>query len=427
MGKRKPSSRRVKSKRRRQDSREEGDRSGAEEGSSDESPATDGPGPAPRYPVRKKLPPQEFWKAPPSSQPVSSQRGSSGPAADKQPWRKTKRGQSPVPVKDDDSASSSDESELEEPYVGGTNAITVGPANIALLTYKAASESAVKKSYIYQVLQKISTNKIFKTFLQGVAGQKPDWRQTAREQRKLPENKRSIDESVLDRLEGVEKSASIAVVDRNGFPDGEDDIGPATYNSITHTIEIQNVHDTDGSLSADYWACFKSALFELCNASQRHVSLAVDRAAEKGELDCVSFVLAVEVVELKSGEIFDNLWDKVSTDKDCCTAVDPETGEARAVKAPRSRYRDTGTTRLDRLNTSIGHGHADQFIQGWYQQYSDAYGQRPESGTFTQQRLKKLGITVTQEEVKAMQARVASWLKNPQGVDSDEDDPEFFP
>ncbi|XVQ89446.1 hypothetical protein ACQP2K_19120 [Microbispora siamensis] len=248
----------------------------------------------------------------------------------------------------------------------------------------ADTQDEVESDYLYQAIRKIRDSPIFSALLDEVTKHAPDdWATLAADQLSLNPDKRSMPDEVLNRMARLGPSVGIVVVDSDGFAGMGDP--PVAYNSTTHVIEHAKptAKQAPSALKngGGYWAYLRGVVFELCNASQRPILQAIDRQAEAGDLDAISFTLAKEVLETTSEERHDGLMQLVLKDRSFRSTRDEGATTTTELALPSTKkmlYAEISADRTDRLRNSIKVGHALGYLEVWKRDFADTYkGRHP--------------------------------------------------
>ncbi|GAA0415258.1 hypothetical protein Acor_59300 [Acrocarpospora corrugata] len=169
----------------------------------------------------------------------------------------------------------------------------------------------------------------------------------------------------------VQGGSNILMIDCTGM-----DAVSTNYNAFLHTINVAGVLKGNPEYlapPADYFVYFRRALFELCNATAGSKLRNIYQQATAGDLDCLNFVLSIEIVECASEDMFIGLWQKVMADEECCTVLTAD-GPKR-LKAPRSGYSGAGLTGdlQNRIKDQWKAKHIEYYINIWVANYRAAY------------------------------------------------------
>src|SRR5262249_40741673 len=153
------------------------------------------------------------------------------------------------------------------------------------------------------------------------------------------------------------------------FPGFDGTEPPAMYSAQTHTIELAEnenrnlpapVNDGGG-----YWQYLSRVVFEMCNASQREAFTAIFHEAASGNLDCLTYALALGLVENQTEELHVKNWKKVVANDSVLNVLDETSQEPRRLKVTK-KIRELGykaDSSLERLDGAITSGHVMGYIR----------------------------------------------------------------
>jgi len=169
----------------------------------------------------------------------------------------------------------------------------------------------------------------------------------------------------------INQSSDIVIIDCTGV-----ERLTTHYNAFLHTINVADAAQGDREYLPppnNYFVYFRRALFELCNAASGTKLRNIHAQAAAGDLDCLNFVLGLEILECESEDLFNGLWRKVENDKTCCTILTTE-GQER-LKPPNFRFPQAGivTDHSVRIKAQLDSGHIRGYIDLWARHYKAAY------------------------------------------------------
>ncbi|GAA0384985.1 hypothetical protein GCM10009530_39890 [Microbispora corallina] len=259
--------------------------------------------------------------------------------------------------------------------------------DIALVTSAAIDANEILSDYLYQAIQKIRASPIYTTLIADVSAVAPDsWKDLIAEHLQLSKGKLALtDVSLLQTIGEVGDSAGIVVVDGVGFP-GLEEVYRETraiahYNTTLHCIHHGAVTAPKAPMplkdGGAYWAYLKNVTFELCNAANRQKWRAINGAAERGALDCVSFCLAMETLESATEDRCDEHMLQVLAEPSFRTVLHEHDDHRQiTLTAPADQkvvFLAGVGDRKSRLVNNLGSDHTLQYVMTWKDNYAKAY------------------------------------------------------
>ncbi|MFI7704661.1 hypothetical protein [Nonomuraea sp. NPDC049480] len=273
--------------------------------------------------------------------------------------------------------------------MGGPDPIIIASGgdepSIALVTHDAQSAEHMQRDYLFQALKKIRTMPMFRKLLRQVAAGKPEsWAAAVAEHRKGLAKQDQLSDELLLAISKVPDSTCIVIIDRVGFNElehADDPTWPKSfYNSILHTIDLAQNLPEDSIVAkytgGGYWQYFKHLLFELCNASQHACLRAIEMQAAKGLLDCATFTLAKELVEVESEDMHDVAWPLALKKSESRSEVLDENDGTTLLLFYEPTLADliyknsVGPTKRERMVNAVKTKHTAGYIGQWKGQYA---------------------------------------------------------
>ncbi|GAA1017050.1 hypothetical protein Aple_062550 [Acrocarpospora pleiomorpha] len=171
-----------------------------------------------------------------------------------------------------------------------------------------ALDQADSEDSVVQVLRFILTNPMFAGLLDAAAAKAAkteDVEALVEQQGQLESSIRRLNE-LMAITQGLVAGAQVVVIDSRDDASLRADHDP--YENVIRIGEIQATEPGWHQDTADYWPCLVRVLFELCNAARADVNRNIMRESREGQLNCVSFVLSMELNEARTNVEFDRLW-----------------------------------------------------------------------------------------------------------------------